>query len=126
MRPASSISSCTWATIRVSIFGWVLQAGGSFADPSCVQFDVPVHVPCLAITREFEDGMLVIEARFPVSALVHYQREEQLSANLYRIDSPERSMVVTDYSPSTSLNPYVSGNVAIESNEKWDVIGTQF
>lgn len=100
--------------------------GGSeaVAAPPRVSFDAAALVEVVDVTSpEFaavSPHERLIEARFPVSALLAVNAHESLSELLYRIDSPEGSLRVVNFMPRTTLTSEYATNLAIEEKSEQD------
>ncbi|HEX4150172.1 MAG TPA: hypothetical protein VHY20_14340, partial [Pirellulales bacterium] len=93
-----------------------------------VGFDAAGAVECRDVTtREFSavnPGEKVIEARFRISILFEEGKQEHLEDVMLVIESPEKRLRVTDFSPKTELGTDVSGPIeATEVAERTNTAG---
>ena len=86
-----------------------------------VTFDAPPVVACREVTTsEFSEAHAdekLIEARIPISLLARGGTSDALITCFYRIESLERTMLVHDFEPRTTLATDVVGEVQIEQKE---------
>jgi hypothetical protein len=87
-----------------------------------VSFDVTPSVACRDVTTaEFAEANpdeRLVEARFEVSSLIRRGKEDALLEYFYRVESPWRTLRITDYTPKTTLASDMAGNVAVEDKRE--------
>ncbi len=98
------------------------------ASPPRVSFDIDPLVACRDVTppefAEANPDERLVQADFPVSSLIRNGGEGDLIQYLYRVESPEETIRIVDYSPKTTLTSDIAGNVSIEKKkEKTNHVG---
>lgn len=91
------------------------------AAPPRVYFDVAPVVACQDITpSEFAEANpdeKLVRASFKVSSLIGRGEEHDLIQFFYRVESPEQTIRIVDYSPKTTLASDIAGNISIEKKK---------
>jgi hypothetical protein len=106
-----------------ALFAGLLIAAGTSQDAKAdglpaVRFDVPYSVACLDVTPpefgQLHPGSKLIEARFPVSAMIRGGNANQLTHFLYHFHHVARKMEIIDYLPKTTLASDYEGGISVE------------
>ena len=93
-----------------------------------IQFDVDSLVECRDVTppgfTEANPDQRLVVARFPVSVLSRLSTDESLQEIWVRIESPDSSLRVEDFSPRTTVSSRVVGSKQVqgesERNRDWN------
>lgn len=98
------------------------------ATPPRVSFDIDPLVACRDVTppdfAEANPDERLVQADVEVSSLIRYGCEGDLIQYFYRVESPEETIRIVDYSPKTTMASDVAGNISIEKKkEKTNHIG---
>ena len=95
----------------------------ALADAPRVHFDVAPTVGCRDVTppsfSQINPDERLVEARFQISALMRAGDEKDLVEFLYVIESPQRTMMVEDYLPKTTLSTDVVGSVGVDRRDEF-------
>lgn len=93
-----------------------------FAQSPRAQFDVHPLIGCRDVTtaefRAVNRGERLIEVPLSVSVLVPPDAGGELAELLVRVESPDRTAVVVDYTPRTSLDSDIAGTMRVERREE--------
>lgn len=98
------------------------------ASPPRVSFDSDPLVACRDVTpTEFAEANpdeRLVRADIQVSSLIRNGGERDLIQYFYRVESPEETIRIVDYSPKTTMASDVAGNISVErKKEKTNHIG---
>jgi hypothetical protein len=103
---------CGWALVLAALLPAAVQAAVTMPR---VGFDAAGAVECRDVTTDefatVNPNEKVIEARFRISILFEEGKQENLEDVMVVIESPEKRLRVTDFSPKTELGTDVSGPI---------------
>jgi hypothetical protein len=110
------------------VFGLLMVAAPVVAaEPPRVQFDMPYSVACRDVSpADFgtkQPGSKLIEAKFPISALLAAGSEADLSHYFVRVELPSRPLTVVDYLPKTQHESVAKAVTVDRGTEKTAALG---
>ena len=113
--------SATGGRMHSGIGSGLLLAWATVAS-AAIHFDV---TPMVAVgdvsTAEFQGANpdeKLVEARFAITTFLRPGDDKQPVEVIYYFESPEQTMQVVDYSPKTSLDTPIAGNVGVETQQE--------
>ncbi len=126
--PQSSESSVSIYVGLVGLFCASLVVQTANASPPRVAFDIDPLVACRDVTPpEFAKANpdeRLVQADIQVSSLIRNGGEGDLIQYFYRVESPDGTVRIADYSPKTTLASDIAGNISIEKKkEKTNHVG---
>jgi hypothetical protein len=98
------------------------EVDASSADPVQIQFDIAPLAVCRDVTTgefaESNPNERLLETHFEVSTLILGGREDDLDEFFFRFSSPGQNLLITDYSPKTTLASEFAGNINVEQKNE--------
>jgi hypothetical protein len=86
-----------------------------------VSFDCVDTLACREVTTsefaEKQPGEKLVEARFPISMLSRGGEADDMIVCFYRIECLERTMMIDDFDPKTTLASQIVGNINVEKKQ---------
>jgi hypothetical protein len=105
-----------------------MQVWNGLSAATCVRFDVGDIIACADVVPSAEHvpghgtyiprGYALIEAKFAISAFVHYGQEDNLVQFVYVVENPNRSARMVAWAPANELVSDVSGAIRIKRQQE--------
>ena len=116
-----------WRAAMDLVFLASLFISANFASPALAQlprvvFDMPYAVSCRDVTPpEFaaaNPGNKLIEVKLGISSLLQAGKEKDLAQYFIRMETPQRTMEVTDFLPKTARESLHGANTTVTKNSE--------
>lgn len=115
-------SSYCWLVSKVSFIIFSVNPCLVWAGSPRVSFDVGSSIACRDVTTpEFSKSHSherLVEAKFSISSLVQGAQPNDLFEFMIRLESPEHTAEVVDYSPKTTLAGNYAGSLSYEKKQE--------